>query len=481
MSFIRILIQQRWMRPFVEPVKRLLGPNRTLALSHRMGPAETAVVASKAPSEPVARLALWNVDVAMLIPGAGYWLAGWALDPTREIVSLNVSDGRHPAVDLQAIWHRIPRADVNKAHPELSRTISSAGFVALVRIPPTMGTTLSLDVVLDSGKHDYRSIPVISQGEPMAITGNLLAMLPMPHDRLRELLDDHVGPALSALWAHQPRAKPLGDCHWFGTPPAAPKTSLIVPLYGRYDFIRYQLALFADDADLQTGELLYVVDDPSIINPVMALAAGLQPLFNIPFAVIYAGKNLGYAGANNLGARHARGERLLLLNSDVMPRENGWLSRLEAAMDALPDAGVIGPTLVYEDGAIQHAGMASESYLPWEGLTINVHPGKGLPSDRLPNGPQSVEGVTGACMLINRSLYEELEGLDEGFLLGDFEDSDLCHRIARRGLGIYWIPDIVLYHLERQSQNLFADTGWKSKITLYNCWRHERRLQEARA
>ena len=84
-------------------------------------------------------------------------------------------------------------------------------------------------------------------------------------------------------------------------------------------------------------------------------------------------------------------------------------------------------------------------------------------------------------MVLRRALYNELGGLDEGYVLGDFEDSDLCHRIRRRGLDVKLVPAVQLYHLERQSQALFDDQGWKAKVSLYNCWRHERSLTGAGA
>jgi len=299
----------------------------------------------------------------------------------------------------------------------------------------------------------------------------------MPLGDLRTLMDRHLGPSIEAIWSGRSQEKPMGELRWFGAAPQAPRLSILVPLYGRYDFLRYQLAEFANDPAMREVELIYVVDDPRIHSEVMNLAEGVQPIFGQPFAVVSARANFGYAGANNLGARHARGEYLLLLNSDVLPQGPGWTEALIQALETTPDAGIVGPTLLYEDGAIQHVGMTTEPSGPWGGLPLNTHPRKGQPLGTVPEGPQEVEGVTGAAMLVRRAHYEVLGGLDEGYILGDFEDSDFCLRTRRMNQKLYWVPQVTMFHLERQSQNLFVDTGWKTKLTLYNCWRHDRVLR----
>jgi GT2 family glycosyltransferase len=82
--------------------------------------------------------------------------------------------------------------------------------------------------------------------------------------------------------------------------------------------------------------------------------------------------------------------------------------------------------------------------------------------------------ITGACLVISRAVLEELGGLDESFVIGDFEDADLCMRLARQGLACAVDLDVSLYHLERQSQ-AGPDERWRMNLTLYNAWVHERR------
>ena len=72
-------------------------------------------------------------------------------------------------------------------------------------------------------------------------------------------------------------------------------------------------------------------------------------------------------------------------------------------------------------------------------------------------------------------LYRGLGGLSEDYIIGDFEDSDFCHRVRRSGRRNRVALDVALYHLERQSQALDGDAAWRRALTLYNCWLHDRR------
>jgi GT2 family glycosyltransferase len=71
-------------------------------------------------------------------------------------------------------------------------------------------------------------------------------------------------------------------------------------------------------------------------------------------------------------------------------------------------------------------------------------------------------------------LLNELGGFDEGFIIGDFEDSDLCLKLAARGLGCAVDLDVTMYHLERQSQT-GSEQRWRMNLTLFNAWVHEAR------
>jgi GT2 family glycosyltransferase len=188
--------------------------------------------------------------------------------------------------------------------------------------------------------------------------------------------------------------------------------------------------------------------------------------------------NAGYAAANNTGAEHALGRLLLLLNSDVIPEQPGWLLPL---LDALDDTafGAAGPKLLFEDGSLQHAGMyfARDARGGW----YNDHFFKGFPRD-YPAAcvAREVPAVTGAALLVRRALFEAIGGFTEDYIIGDYEDSDLCLKIRRAGKKIRYQATVELYHFERRSIRLHP--GYTRTVAAaYNRWLHAGRWSEAMA
>jgi GT2 family glycosyltransferase len=100
---------------------------------------------------------------------------------------------------------------------------------------------------------------------------------------------------------------------------------------------------------------------------------------------------------------------------------------------------------------------------------MNYHPHKGMPSHLLnKKDTELTELVTGACMLMEKEFFINVEGFDTRYILGDFEDSDLCLKAYDRNKKIYIDTQESLYHLERLSQNLVDSGDWKYKLTLLN-------------
>jgi len=161
-------------------------------------------------------------------------------------------------------------------------------------------------------------------------------------------------------------------------------------------------------------------------------------------------ENLGFAKACNQGARAARYEMVLFLNSDVEVR-SGWLEPLVLTLLRDPDVGVVGSKLLYPDGRIQHAGVIivddrqeGQPLKPWHvyyRLSGSFEPA---------NEPRVYPAVTGACLLTRKNLFEELGGFDTGFRNG-FEDVDYCLKASKRGVKVVYRPESVAIHYESSS------------------------------
>ena len=139
------------------------------------------------------------------------------------------------------------------------------------------------------------------------------------------------------------------------------------------------MSAFARFGGTEDLEIIYVVDDPSISSGVSVLASELLAIFGVSFSVVHIQTNVGFGMANNIGASFASADKLILMNSDVLPSDATWANTLLDHVDNLPSAGIVGVRLIYEDGSIQHDGMAPFVSHDYPDLFMNGHPMKGWP------------------------------------------------------------------------------------------------------
>lgn len=255
----------------------------------------------------------------------------------------------------------------------------------------------------------------------------------------------------------------------FNQQPDSPDASLIIPLYGRFDFMRYQLSYFGRTAKTANCEIIYVVDDPTIAEKVLKLAREMAQISTQSFSVLQLSQNVGFGKANNIGVEHANADIIALVNSDILPKTANWLELLIDTANQ-EGAGIVGARLLFEDESIQHDGMAPMTLAEYPGILFNDHPRKGWPKDLSPyqSAVAPCSMITAACWVMKKALFEKLGGFAPEYVLGDFEDSDLCLRAQELGKKNYIRRDVELYHLERQSQNLVQPGKWKHSVTLLN-------------
>jgi O-antigen biosynthesis protein len=174
----------------------------------------------------------------------------------------------------------------------------------------------------------------------------------------------------------------------------------------------------------------------------MDAAVGGSQYLRVPFEGPF-----NFSRMNNLGARAARGEVLVLLNDDTEPLDAAWLERLVAEA-CRPEIGVVGARLLYPSGRIQHAGIAM-------GIMDGAgHPGCGElrpPFWRWVELTRNVTAVTGACMAFRRSVFDELGGLDPLFP-ANYNDVDFCLRARRAHYEVVCHADAVLRHYDARTR-----------------------------
>lgn len=162
--------------------------------------------------------------------------------------------------------------------------------------------------------------------------------------------------------------------------------------------------------------------------------------------LIETGVNLGYAGGNNVGIRHALAagaEAVCILNNDVTV-EPDFLGTLMAALRREADVGVVTPLVGQQtDGA--SSVWALGAAIDWQtALVTRCHAGESVDSRR-PAAPFAVEVAPGAALLVKREVFERAGLLDESYFLY-FEETDWCLRVHQAGYRILAVPGSLVWH-----------------------------------
>lgn len=424
-------------------------------------------------------LAAGSIDDARSGPGSDQTVvSGWLACAPASHAWIEVADGRRFPL---APAHRVDRADVRAALPAaLSGYGEGAGF--FMRLDSVgLGERLRLVVEREGSAFSLSEATTASWGADPVAAARWLFAYPTPLVELAERVANIDMPVLEAMLAARERSwddMPV-RLERVGAGIETPRASIIVPLYGRFDFVEHQLLEFARDPWLlANAELVYVVDDRDLLARMAGEAWALWRLYGVPFTWVWGGTNRGFAGANNLGATHSHGRQLVFLNSDAIPRGPGWLQPMLDALDSDPGVGAVGVRLLFSDGSMQHAGMEFRRRDDL-GIWTNHHPRMGLDASLDPcREPTEVACVTGACMALQREVFDRVGGWDSGYLIGDFEDSDLCLKLQDADLRVLYLPSVELTHLERQSFKLLGEGDFRTRVVVWNAVRHQQRWGE---
>ena len=203
-----------------------------------------------------------------------------------------------------------------------------------------------------------------------------------------------------------------------------PLVSVLLVLYGRADLAVQAIADLV--ANTEPCFELIIVDNASPDDSFTTLQQCVDGAIFVSNPL-----NVGFGAGMNIGAMHARGEHLLLLNSDVFV-EPDWLTPLVAALGLSPELAAVSPAFFHPDGTMQEAG----SVIFRTGGTDAVAHGEAGCFDF----PRTVPYSSAACLLIRPTVFSQLGGFDAVYGRGYFEDVDMALEIEALGWHIGYVP-----------------------------------------
>ena len=228
-----------------------------------------------------------------------------------------------------------------------------------------------------------------------------------------------------------------------------PLVSILIPNKDHTDDLDVCLNSFFERADYQNYEFI-IIENNSVLPETFAYYEKIEKEHD-NVKVVYWEAGFNYSAINNFGFKFAKGDYIMLLNNDVeLITPDIFQSMLGFCMR--PEVGIVGVKLLYNDHTVQHAGVLVGA----GGLADHVF--KGIHEDD-PGymgraiSSQDVSAVTAACLLVKRSVYEEVGGLEDEFQVA-FNDVDFCLKVRKAGYLIVYDADVKLFHYESKSRGM---------------------------
>lgn len=234
-----------------------------------------------------------------------------------------------------------------------------------------------------------------------------------------------------------------------------PLVSILIPNKDHKDDLLRCVNSILEKSSYENFEII-IIENNSETEEIFTCYKELEARDSRILTVYYKGL-FNYAKINNFGAESAKGEYLLLLNNDTEVITPDFIESL-VFYCSLPENGVVGAKLLYEDDTIQHAGVTAAV----EGRVAHMYHGfsKEEPGymGRLVS-TCNVSAVTGACLMTRADLYREVGGMTEEFTVA-YNDVDYCLKAEKAGKSVVYDAYAELYHYESKSRG-YEDSAEK--------------------
>jgi GT2 family glycosyltransferase len=228
---------------------------------------------------------------------------------------------------------------------------------------------------------------------------------------------------------------------------SCPTVSVIIPTKDNPDLLENCLRSLFAKTKYPELEVLCVDNDTTDLR-------ALEEMNTAPVERILFPGQFNFSKANNMGVAYATGEYVVFMNNDVEIVSPDWVEQMLYYAEQ-PDVGAVGGLLLYPDGTVQHAGVV----LGCRGTADHVLRGISGDSDGYAGSlscAREVSAVTAACLMMRRSLIEDVGGFNEHFFT-IYQDLDLCLRLRERGKRIIFTPRARFVHHESHSRGRYYD------------------------
>ncbi len=228
----------------------------------------------------------------------------------------------------------------------------------------------------------------------------------------------------------------------YSTPWPLPKVSIIIPTRDGLALVRQCIDSILQKTTYRNFEII-VVDNGSV--EAETLDYFREIVTDARVRVLRDESPFNFSALNNGAAAQATGDYLCLLNNDIEVISPDWLNEM-VAIASQPGNGAVGAALWYPNNTLQHGGVL----IGLGGIAGHMHHSLQRGSLGYFNravAVQNLSAVTAACLVIRRSIYEEVGGLNEELAVA-FNDIDFCLRVREAGYKNVWTPFAELYHHE---------------------------------
>lgn len=228
-----------------------------------------------------------------------------------------------------------------------------------------------------------------------------------------------------------------------------PKVSIVIPVYEQFDYTYLCVKSILENSGDISYEIILADDCSSdLTRQIDDVIHGLRTIHNT--------QNLRFLHNCNNAAEAAKGKYILFLNNDTQVQEN-WLEPLVALIELDEKIGMVGSKLVYPDGRLQEAGG-----IFWNDGSAWNYGNRSDPAMPEYNYVKEVDYISGAAIMIRRTLWEEIGGFDDRFAPAYCEDSDLAFEVRSRGYKVLYQPLSVVVHFEGVSNGTDTTSGQKA-------------------